>query len=197
MGGFVLKVKIPLKYVLLYGPTGVGKTFMLYSTQAKFNNVISNLTSTEGVNYEEININKAKYSLGVFDISGDLKQHNLVNILMKSIRIEGIIFLVPIEKIEQYPEFKSELIRVLNNKHLDSDNLVLMVIYNIKSELKDKLNWIDEGVLDNKLNLKKIKEDFPNIKIKSKIADINSTVTDENDLQELLVEYCDLFSDDN
>jgi GTPase SAR1 family protein len=194
MGGINLKKSTPIKYVLLYGPSGVGKTFMLYSTQSKFNNVLSNIIPTEGVNYEEIIINKSNISLGVFDVSGDLKQYNLVNIIMKSVRIEGIIFLVPIEKIEKYSEYKSELIRVLNNKHLDSDNLVVMVIYNIKSESKEKLSWLGKDVLDNKLNFKKIKNDFPNIKIYSQIIDVNSTVTEENELQEYLVEYSEFFS---
>lgn len=195
MGG--IKTKMPLKYVILYGPSGVGKTFMLYSTQARFNNVLTNLSPTEGINYEEIKLSKAKVTLGVFDISGDLKQYNLVNIVLKSVRVEGIIFLIPLEKMEQISEYKAELLRVLNNKYLDDDNLALLVIYNIKTEMKEKLGWIDKSVLDNKLNLKNlIENNFPNVVFDSKIADVNSVVIDDTEMQDILTEYCENFGDD-
>ena len=176
---------------------GVGKTFMLYITQARFNNVLTNLSPTEGVNYEEIKLSKAKNSLGVFDVSGDLKQYSLVNIILKSVRVEGVIFMIPLEKIEQMSEFKSQLIKVLNNKHLDTDNLSLLVIYNIKSEMKEKLGWIDKKVLDNRLNLKSVLDDnFPNVTFDSKIADVNSVVVNDTEMQEILTEYCENFSDE-
>ena len=196
MGGINPKVQ-KKKYVLLYGPSGVGKTFMLYTTQARFNNVLTNLSPTEGVNYEEIKLSKAKNSLGVFDVSGDLKQYSLVNIILKSVRVEGVIFMIPLEKIEQMSEFKSQLIKVLNNKHLDTDNLSLLVIYNIKSEMKEKLGWIDKKVLDNRLNLKSVLDDnFPNVTFDSKIADVNSVVVNDTEMQEILTEYCENFSDE-
>ena len=93
-------------------------------------------------------------------------------------------------------EYKSQLIRVLNNKHLDTDNLSVLVIYNMKGESKEKLAWIDKKVLDNKMNLKKIFEDFPNVKYDSKTVDVNSVIVNENEMEEIITDYCENFSEE-
>lgn len=192
MGG--IKSKGPNKYVLLYGPKGVGKSYMLYSSQARFNNVLSKLEATEGLNFEEIEISGGKVTLGVFDVSGDIIQYDIINIICKSVEISGLIFMIPVEKLDMYDVYKEQLSLILNNKYLETDNLNLLVLYNLKAELKGKLGWIDENVLDTKIRLKKIFDGLvSNGKYLSRIVDVNNSLVNENTLKEILREFMDNF----
>ncbi len=192
MGG--IKSKQPKKYVLLYGPKEVGKTLALYSTQARFNNILKDkVYPTEGVNYEEVELSGAKNCLGIFDVSGDLIQYDLVNIICKSVEISGLIFIVPGDKLDLMDVYREQLKLILNNKFLDTNNFNVLILYNMKAEDIDKLKWIEQTTLDEKLKAKQTFSMYANGNLVSKIVDVNNAMTDDNNFKQALRDYCDLF----
>ena len=182
------------KYVILYGPPECGKTFMLYNSQARFNNVLGKMEPTEGFNYEEIQVSRDLTPIGVFDISGDLMQYDVVNIVCKSVDITGLIFIVPADKFDMYDFYQQHLKLILNNKNLNLDSLNVMIIFNLKNELKEKLGWININVLINKLGLKKIFNSNPVNSQKSYILDVNNVLSGDNDFVDSLKEYLKSFN---
>lgn len=193
MGG--IKSKQPRKYVLLYGPKEVGKTLALYSTQARFNNILKDkISPTEGVNYEEVELSGSRYCLGIFDVSGDLMQYDLVNIICKSVEISGLIFVVPGEKLELMDVYGEQLKLILNNKYLDtSNNFKVLILYNMKTEDIEKLKWIDLKTLDEKLKVYNICREYADGNFLSKIVDVNNAMQDSNNYKEALKEYSEMF----
>lgn len=191
MGG--IKSKQPKKYVLLYGPKEAGKTLALYSMQANFNNFFKDKFSpTEGVNYEEIELSGSRVSLGIFDVSGDLMQYDLVNVICKSVDINGLIFIVPCDRLDSMDVYREQLKLILNNKHLDTDNFKVLILYNKRDDDLDKLKWIEQNTLDEKLKTKLIFNKYAKGKWISKIVDVNNALKDENKFKEALKDYCDL-----
>ncbi len=193
MGG--IKSKIDKKYIFLYGPKHSGKTLALYTTQANMTDVIKNrqYVPTDGVNYEEIEISDAKFCLGIFDVSGDLMQYDLVNIICKSVNVSGIIFIIPLEHIDMMDLYREQLKLIINNKYIDSDNLNVLIIFNIKSDDQNKLGWIDDLTLQNKLKMQETFNKFAKGKIISAIIDVNVILQENNKFKEILLEFCNLF----
>ena len=128
------------KYVLLYGVSNAGKTLLLYNMQSSFESIKS-IQPTKGYNYEE----ETKNSLGIFDVSGDPEQYEVVEIILKSIDISGIIFVVPLDNLTEFDKSKHLLQLVLANSYMTPD-LPLFIIYNEKS---DNLNWKEVESLDS------------------------------------------------
>ena len=167
---------------------------MLYNSQARFNNVLGKMEPTEGFNYEEIQVSRDLTPIGVFDISGDLMQYDVVNIVCKSVDITGLIFIVPADKFDMYDFYQQHLKLILNNKNLNLDSLNVMIIFNLKNELKEKLGWININVLINKLGLKKIFNSNPVNSQKSYILDVNNVLSGDNDFVDSLKEYLKSFN---
>jgi len=192
MGG--IKSKGPKKYVLLYGPKDAGKSLALYFTQARFDNSIikEKIWPTVGVNYEEVELG-ANIDLGIFDVSGDIMQYDLVNIICKSVEISGIIFVVPGEKIDMFDTYKEQLKLILNNKYLDNGTIYLMILYNLKSDDSEKLKWIETQTFDAKLKPKHIAKMLPEKNIISRIVDVNYSMQNQNSFREALKDFCEKF----
>ena len=90
MGGIVQKGI--LKNIILYGEKGAGKTLFLYQLQSEMNLEKDKIKSTFGVNYEIYSVREV--NLGIFDLSGDIQQYTLTNMITKAVDISGIIFIV-------------------------------------------------------------------------------------------------------
>jgi hypothetical protein len=165
MGG----IKSKTKYVLLYGDKGSGKTLLQYNMQSSLN-VFEDLKSTEGFNYEEVKLKDT--ILGIFDISGDLKQYEIVNIITKCVTISGIIFIVPLENVAELDKSKALLKQILSNNYL-KENLSLFIVYNIKATIKDKLIWMNEQVLNKRFKIDALKERFKLNYVCSCISDVS------------------------
>lgn len=161
-------IKSKNKYVLLFGDSGSGKTLTLYSMQSSLN-INENLLPTEGFNYEEIKVKDT--ALGIFDISGDMKQYEIANIVTKCVNISGIIFVIPLDKIEQIDKSKELLKLMLANNFL-RPKISLLVIYNMKNSLAEKFLWMNESLLNSRIDLDRIKETYNISYIYSCITDI-------------------------
>lgn len=178
MGGDQGKEK---KNFLLYGLSGTGKTLFMYQTQSEENLCKSKekddadvIFPTIGVNYEELNLRKNK--IGIFDISGVINNYSIVNLICKSVKISGIIFIFSLNEIDQINRAKDALEMVLGNNFL-LPNQDLYVIYNKRK--KDNLYWVNTDLLDSRLNLQKLKEKYKLKSILSQIYDI-STIRSES-----------------
>lgn len=163
------------KNFLLYGLSGSGKTLLLYqmhSEQQIAKNV--NLCHTVGINYEEITLKHTK--LGIFDLSGSNSNHNLLNLICKSVEIHGIIFVMKISDMDRIQEAKDALETVLGNNYL-MPNPCLFIIYN--KNKNDNYNWVNSELLDSKLGIEKLTQKYGLRKPVSQIVDI-SQVKSEN-----------------
>ena len=90
MGGIVQKEI--LKNIILYGEKGAGKTLFQYQLQSEVNLESNKIKPTYGVNYEIYSVRGV--NLGIFDLSGDIQQYTLTNMITKEVDIHGIIFIV-------------------------------------------------------------------------------------------------------
>ena len=172
------------KYVLLYGAQDSGKTLMQYYMQSSFKD-FSGIKPTEGYNYEEIELENV--SLGVFDVSGDPKQYEIVNIVMKCVPISGIIFMVPLDRMEELEKNREMLKLILGNNYI-TESVALLVIYNYKDQkVKERIIWMTESLLDSRMKLDKIKEEFKLDYVKSYIADVSSL--DNSNFTEILESF--------
>lgn len=171
------------KYVILYGPIGSGKSTLLYS-QKSTTRLFQPMEPTKGINYEEVEIDNQ--SIGVFEISGELKQYNLVNVVTSSVDISGIIFLVPLYELDKLSQAKSQLKLILGNQFFEEDSINLLIIYNMKSSDRERLSWISNDTLDERMELRVIQERFRLKSIQSIIYDCSSNNTDIFDEMSLI-----------
>lgn len=158
------------KYVLLYGLKGSGKTLMQYSMQSSLKN-FDQIKPTEGYNYEEVSIENL--NLGIFDVSGDPQQYEVVNIITKCISFSGIIFMVPLDNLENLDKSRDLLRLVMGNNYI-REGIALLIIYNYRSDIKEKLNWMTEELLDSRMNLTKLKEKFRLDYVQSCMIDVSN-----------------------
>ena len=158
------------KYFLLYGISNSGKTLMQYYLQSSIKDTME-INPTAGFNFEELTINNT--NLGIFDVSGDPKQTEILNIILKCVSISGIIFVIPIDKMEEIDKSKELLKLTLSNNYL-KENLNLMIVYNYRNtKNKENLFWMTESILDNRIGLNKIKDQFKLENVQSIIVDIS------------------------
>lgn len=141
-----------IKYVLLYGEENSGKTLFQYRLQQLYQFNSNVIKPTFGVSYEVLPLNGIE--LGIFDLSGSQKQYNLVNIVTKAVNIEGIIFIVSIQNLDNIDQSRDALERILGNNFIDP-GIALLVIYN-KRGTGEKFDWMTTEMLDNRLNLPKL-----------------------------------------
>ena len=142
----------------------------------------SQIESTYGISYEEYSIKDT--DLGIFDLSGSLKQYKMTNVVTKFVDISGIIFILSMKDIDKIDEARESLERVLSNNYLNL-NLCLFVLYNKKST-EEKLDWMDKELLDNRLGLKKVVKKF---KLKSYISKILNIKESKNEIIECLYKF--------
>ena len=171
------------KYVVLYGVQSGGKTLMQYYMQSTLKD-IRDIDATEGYNYEEVTINNT--NLGVFDVSGDPMQYEIVNIILKCVSVTGLIFMVPIDRMDELDKSKDLLKLFLSNNHLKED-ISILIVYNFTSKIKDSLSWIDQKLLDSRMKLDKIKEQFKIQQLQSIIVDVNNL--DKSNFKEILENF--------
>ena len=162
-------IKSKIKYAILYGETGSGKTLLQYALQSSLN-VIKEINATEGYNYEEIEVNNI--ILGIFDISGNLNQYDIVNIVTKYVSINAIIFVVPMNKLDQIDKSRTQLELILCNKNL-KDGMSLIVIYNKETKERDKTIWIPVSLLDSRMKLDKMKKKYKLLEVRSCVIDVS------------------------
>lgn len=183
-------IKSKSKYVLVYGRKNAGKSLFIYNLHT--NITIQDIKSTEGFNYEEILIKDI--NLGVFDISGDIKQYELINILTKNVDLSGFIYVVNLENIDEIDKNKYYLELLYSNAYIKK-GLPLFVIYNLKQYLNETLAWANTDLLDTRLGLKKLKNKY-NIKaIFSCIHDCGLSISTGNDNIQILLNRIENFID--
>jgi hypothetical protein len=174
------------KYIILYGVKDSGKTLMQYYMQAALKG-LKDIEPTEGYNYEEVTIDDT--NLGIFDISGDPKQYEIVNIIVKCVNISGLIFMVPLDKMEELDKSRELLNLFLSNNYL-KDELAILIVYNYRTpQTKDNLTWMTETLLDSKMKIDKIKEQYKIENIKSVIVDVSDL--DSSNFTGVLEAYVD------
>ena len=156
------------KYLIIFGDKESGKTLMQYQLQSSIKLDSTKIKPTYGFNYEEVSL--TDFTLGIFDASGDLSQYGIIDIITKCINIEGIIFMVALDKLQELDKAKQLLKTILSNNFL-KENISLMVIYN-KKGFGDRLDWIKEDLLDSRLNLDKLKERYKLACVQSKTLDV-------------------------
>lgn len=163
------------KYVLLYGLPGAGKTLFQYQLQSGLPLDKDKFKETYGVSFEIISM--SDIDLGIFDVSGSLKQYGIVDIIMKSVDIEGIIFIVNLEELEKIDEASDALERIIGNNFVRSSKICLLVLYN-KKDLGDRIDWMDCDLLDSRLGIAKMKKKYDLKSVHSEILDINTVRID-------------------
>jgi hypothetical protein len=168
MGAINIKINSASKYVLLYGESGVGKTLLQYCMQSNFND-FDQIEQTKGVNYEEIEVKGI--NMGIFDCPGDIMQYEMCDIIGKCVSVEGIVFVVSLERIYELDKARDRLKMIVNNKHIKK-GISLLVIYNFKSNMADKF-WMGESLLDYRMKLDKYKEKYNLRFVKSIMCDVN------------------------
>jgi hypothetical protein len=172
------------KYIILYGVKDSGKTLMQYSMQSTLKD-LGDIQPTEGYNYEEVQINYT--NLGVFDVSGDPKQMEIVNIISKCVNISGLIFMVPLDRMEELDKSRDLLTLFLSNNYL-SGEMAILIVYNFRTQQsKENLTWISENILDTRMGMEKIKEQFSIENIKSVIVDVSNL--DNSNFMSVLEDY--------
>ena len=181
--------KSKTKYVLLYGVDEAGKTLFQYNLQSSLN-VFKDIEPTEGFNYEETAVGDT--NVGIFDVSGNLKQYEIVNIVAKCVNISGIIFMVPLDRIEELDKSKEILKLILGNNHL-KDRISLLVVYNLKNpKVRDRLSWMPESLLNKRLSLDKLKKTFNLNEVTSIITDVSINLNGEKtNFNEVLENFVD------
>jgi hypothetical protein len=173
------------KYVILFGDKGSGKTLLQYQLQSSIKLEHEQIRSTYGFNYEEYSIKDRP--LGIFDVSGDLKQYGIVDIITKCVEISGVIFMVGMDKLDELDKAKEHLKIILGNNFLN-DNISLMVLYN-KKDVQDKLDWMEKTLLDSRMGIDKLVKKFKLKYFQSKIIDVNyGPISELNDELEKFVE---------
>ena len=147
---------------MLFGESGSGKTLFLYNLKSSINTFgvkyyskNQDIEPTEGFNYEEASINNRDY--GLFDLSGDPSQYQLIDVITKFVDIVGIIFFFKIDNIHNIENSKKLLRLVLNNQYLKT-GISLFIIYNKKTQDNDKYIWITQDLLNKKLNIDELKK---------------------------------------
>lgn len=189
MGG----IQSSKKYVLLYGPKGSGKSTLLYNQNSTIK-LFEPIEPTKGVNYEELSINHNV--LGVFEVSGDLKQSHLISIVSNSVNVSGIIYVVDIQDIENLDMAKAQLKLLLANPNLEEYTINLFVIYNIRNNDRERFSWMGLTSLDDGLGLKKIKEKYHLKSVSSTIYDCSINNNDVIEEKQLLSNKMKEFTDE-
>ena len=162
------------KNILLYGNTNVGKTLFQYQLQSNMKLDQKKLKETYGISYEVFVAEDV--DLGIFDISGDLQQYKIANVITKNIEIHGIIYVFSLDQLDKIEEAKQALERIIGNNYLEN-NLCLFILYNKKNE-EERLDWIDSDLLDNKLGVPKLKKKYKLKGTVSQIFDISKVRND-------------------
>lgn len=162
-------IKSKTKYAILYGPSGSGKTLLQYALQSSVN-VLKEINPTEGYNYEEISVKNIK--LGIFDVSGNQNQYEILSIVTKCVNISAIIYVVPINKLGELDQSRNQLELILGNNNL-KDGVSLMVIYNKDVKEKDKTFWMPVSLLDSRMNLEKLKKRYYLSEVRSCVIDVS------------------------
>jgi hypothetical protein len=168
MGAINIKINSKTRYVILYGEQGVGKTLMQYCLQSNFND-FSDIRSTKGCNYEEIDLKGT--TLGIFDCSGDQMQYEIVDIISKCAEVDGIIFMVSLDNIDELDRAKDKLKTILNNKNIKL-GVSLLIIFNYRSSVSEKF-WFTEKHLVERMSLEKYKEEYGIKYAKAIMCDVN------------------------
>ena len=162
------------KNILLYGNTGVGKTLFEYQLQSNMSLDKKKIKETYGISYEVFVARDV--NLGIFDLSGDVQQYNIVNVITKNIEIHGIIYVFSLDQLDKIEEAKQSLERIIGNNFLDN-NLSLFMLYN-KKDVEERLDWIDTDLLDNRLGVPKLKKKYNLKGTISQIFDISKIRND-------------------
>lgn len=170
------------KYVLLYGPEGSGKSALLYSQNSTIR-LFEPIEPTKGINYEELKI--FNHRIGVFEVSGNLQQSNLLDIVTHSVLIQGIIFVVNINEIENIDFAKMQLKIVLSNTNLPEDIVHLFIVYNLRSSERERYSWMNTSALDDGLGVKKLKNTYHLKSVSSCIYDCSTNNYEVKDEQSL------------
>lgn len=168
---------------ILYGLPKAGKTLFLYQLQSEHNLLTKEggkgedgknfeFQKTLGINYEEVKLKKKK--IGIFDISGDKRNINILNLICKAVEISGVIFIIAIEEIDEIEKTKEALEIVLGNNYL-MKNPKLYIIYNIKND--ENYHWISTELLDSRLEINKLKKKYG-------IKDFHSEKVDVSQIRE-------------
>ncbi len=180
------------KYVLIYGVKGCGKTLLQYNMQTCFKVEKNDIKPTQGYNYEERTLSNV--TLGIFDVSGDPHQYEIVDIVLKSVEIRGIIFVVPLENLEELDKSKLLLKQVISNNNLEKD-IPILIVFN-ERKLKENLDWMDFK------NLKEIlfPEDLQTDSNKSKVfyckLDISKLLNESNEASREYYEELEKFANE-
>lgn len=163
---------------ILYGLPGAGKTLFLYQLKSQQGLLTKRGGSssdkeftfcpTLGVNYEEIELNKER--IGIFDISGEKNNYGILNFICKAVEISGVIFVMSLNEIDDIEKTKEALELVLGNNYL-MKNPKLYLIYNTRND--EYYSWINKRLLDNKLEIDKIKNKYKLKDFYSEIVDVS------------------------
>ena len=148
-------IKSKKKYLILHGDSGAGKTLFLYNLKSSIN-TFGDIEPTEGFNYEEVSISNNDY--GIFDLSGDPSQYQLIDVITKFVDIVGVIFFFRMESIQNLEKSKNLLKLILDNQYLS--NISLFILYNRRGQDTDKYGWITQDLLNKKINLDDLKKNY-------------------------------------
>ena len=171
-------IKSKTKYAILYGPSGSGKTLLQYALQSSVN-VLKEIKPTEGYNYEEISLNNI--NLGIFDVSGNPNQYEILSLVTKCVNISAIIYVVPMNNLGELDKSSSQLELILGNNNL-KDGLSLILIYNKDIREKDKTFWMPLNLLDSRMRIEKLKKKYKLQEVKSCMIDVS--LCNDNDSAE-------------
>ena len=156
-------IKSIKKYIILYGDSASGKTLFLYNLKSSINTFgvinrvyFQDIQPTEGFNYEEVTIGNNDF--GIFDLSGDPSQYQLIDVITKFVQIVGVIFFFRMENIQTLEKSKNLLKIILNNQYLSG--ISLFVLYNKIAQDNDKYAWITLDLLNKKINLEELKRNY-------------------------------------
>jgi len=146
------------------------------------------LKPTEGFNYEVKKIGNT--NVGIFDVSGDPTQYDVINIITKSVNISGIIFMVKINKLDKLKEAQQALHLLFSSKYLNK-GLKLFVIYNRPNEEKESYDWMTQQLFDNLMKLEVLKNTF-NVEYNSAFHDcfqVDSQLSSSEQLETKLLPF--------
>lgn len=118
--------------------------------------LIQDIEPTEGFNYEEVSINNTDY--GIFDLSGDPSQYQLIDVITKFVEVVGVLFFFRMDSIHNIEKSKNLLKLILNNQYLS--NISLFIIYNRRGQDMDKYAWITQDLLNKKINVEELKRNY-------------------------------------
>lgn len=123
-------------------------------------------------------------------------QYDVLNIITKAVQIDGIIFMVSLDQLDQLKQSKETLKMLFANRYLPK-KLSLFVLYNRSSENKEKYEWMSLELFNNQLGVDDIKEKFSLKYFGSCFHDCNlveNTLNSPDQLSTKLQEFANSFN---